>query len=419
MMFTRTLVPSALSLALAAAATAQPAFTVIDLGTLPGRENCDCFSPAAIGESNVVVGTYFGAAGDHRGFAWASGRMQDLGVAAASGGGQARFTPRGVNSAGRAVGFGPARACYSDFGAVTDLPTLGGPFGVASDISNSGVIVGQASLANGASHAAMWTAGPAGDATIVTDLGALFGGTGGLSEAFAVNSSRQVVGASLDAAFQHQAFVWTSQTGMTALAALPGTVRSSARGINSGGMIIGTADIAQPAGGGGPTVRQRGVVWTGGVPTDLGDLGDPPDLPIIPSGINDFGVVVGASLREGSDIVRSFYWESGVMTDLNTLLAPGTPWTVQVVTDINNQGRIVGLATGADGRTHAVMLVPVAGGGPCPADFDGSGELGAQDLFSFLAAWFASLPGADFNASAAVTVQDIFDFLASYFRGCP
>ena len=57
-------------------------------------------------------------------------------------------------------------------------------------------------------------------------------------------------------------------------------------------------------------------------------------------------------------------------------------------------------------------------GRPCQADVNGSGDVTVQDIFDFLALYFASDPRADFNASGAVTVQDIFDFLAAYFVAC-
>ncbi|MFN7021464.1 MAG: GC-type dockerin domain-anchored protein [Phycisphaerales bacterium] len=55
----------------------------------------------------------------------------------------------------------------------------------------------------------------------------------------------------------------------------------------------------------------------------------------------------------------------------------------------------------------------------CPADFNHSGELGIQDIFDYLAAFFAGGLDADFNGSGVVSVQDIFDYLAAYFAGCP
>lgn len=55
----------------------------------------------------------------------------------------------------------------------------------------------------------------------------------------------------------------------------------------------------------------------------------------------------------------------------------------------------------------------------CIADFNNSGQSSVQDLFDFLAAFFANDPRADFNASGIISVQDLFDFLAAYFAGCP
>lgn len=60
----------------------------------------------------------------------------------------------------------------------------------------------------------------------------------------------------------------------------------------------------------------------------------------------------------------------------------------------------------------------------CRADFDGSGSVGVQDIFAFLAAYFMggtgpSPPSADFDENGQVTVNDIFAFLAAYFAGCP
>ncbi len=54
----------------------------------------------------------------------------------------------------------------------------------------------------------------------------------------------------------------------------------------------------------------------------------------------------------------------------------------------------------------------------CPADFNNSGAVSVQDIFDFLAAYFANVPAADFNNSGAISVQDIFDYLAAYFAGC-
>jgi hypothetical protein len=54
----------------------------------------------------------------------------------------------------------------------------------------------------------------------------------------------------------------------------------------------------------------------------------------------------------------------------------------------------------------------------CRPDFNDSGVLSVQDIFDFLADYFAGNLTADFNDSGTLSVQDIFDFLASYFAGC-
>lgn len=58
---------------------------------------------------------------------------------------------------------------------------------------------------------------------------------------------------------------------------------------------------------------------------------------------------------------------------------------------------------------------------PCSADFDCNGTVSVNDLFAFLAAWFAqnglTAPGlsADFDSNGTVSVNDLFAFLAAWF----
>ena len=59
----------------------------------------------------------------------------------------------------------------------------------------------------------------------------------------------------------------------------------------------------------------------------------------------------------------------------------------------------------------------------CYADFNKSAGVTAQDIFDFLAAWFAGSPYARYagdGTGSAPTAQSIFDFLAAWFLGpCP
>jgi hypothetical protein len=53
----------------------------------------------------------------------------------------------------------------------------------------------------------------------------------------------------------------------------------------------------------------------------------------------------------------------------------------------------------------------------CFADYNGVNGITVQDIFDFLADWFAGSSRADING-AGLGVQDIFDFLSVWFAGC-
>ncbi len=54
----------------------------------------------------------------------------------------------------------------------------------------------------------------------------------------------------------------------------------------------------------------------------------------------------------------------------------------------------------------------------CKSDFNNVGGTNVQDIFDFLAAWFAGNATADVNGIDGLNVQDIFDFLSYWFAGC-
>lgn len=55
----------------------------------------------------------------------------------------------------------------------------------------------------------------------------------------------------------------------------------------------------------------------------------------------------------------------------------------------------------------------------CECDVTGDNALSVQDIFDYLAAYFASnMVVGDFNGDGSISVQDIFDYLACYFTGC-
>jgi len=117
---------------------------------------------------------------------------------------------------------------FSLDGPPIDLGTLGGEGASAAGINEDGVIVGVSGLANGQSHAFLYSEG------VMYDLGTL-GGT--ISNANAINNNGEIVGRSTLANGAIRAFLYKDGV-MSDLGTLGGT-DSRAYGINNRGDIIG------------------------------------------------------------------------------------------------------------------------------------------------------------------------------------
>jgi len=65
------------------------------------------------------------------------------------------------------------------------------------------------------------------------------------------------------------------------------------------------------------------------------------------------------------------------------------------------------------GRTSVSLSV-----GTCTPDFNQDGTLSVQDLFDFLATWFAGTAEADYNGDGNVGIGDIFSYIGGWFGGC-
>lgn len=68
--------------------------------------------------------------------------------------------------------------------------------------------------------------------------------------------------------------------------------------------------------------------------------------------------------------------------------------------------------------TSEAIAVLKVGAPPCPADFNGDGEVNTQDVLAFLNAWGAGDPRGDFNGDGAVNTQDVLAFLNAWSAGC-
>lgn len=262
------------------------------------------------------------------------------------------FAARGVNDLGVVVGTMPTAdaagwrgtaACVFADGQLTQLAGLGGLSGGAMAASESGDIVGWASLPGDMlTHAALWRAGA------VRDLGTLGGDR---SQALAVNNAGMVAGVADTAAGDPHAFVFE---------------------LDSGGHVV---------------VRH-----------DLGVLGERSSCAF---GLNDAGEAVGTS----DD--RAFLWDGAGLIDLNTRIDPASGWHLQAATAINGSGQIVGWGRvlgvpsafmltpcvadfNGDGTVDTRDMIAFLNAwvaGEDSADIDGNGVIDTRDVIAFLNLW--------------------------------
>jgi probable HAF family extracellular repeat protein len=235
---------------------------------------------------------------------------------------------------------------------------------------------------------------------VMQDLGTLAADSGSIAYAVSADGSTVVGGSAL------AAFRWTSGTGM----------------VNIGGGTSNDSRIAYAVSGDGSVVTGRwggifrwtaadgmvalGALPTGNIATGLGITADG-------------SMIVGTS--NSSQGQRAVMWTAATgVVDLNSYLPTFgvdlTGWTLTYARAVSGNGRSITGEGQFNGQSRAWLVTGLPS--TCRADFNGSGAVSVQDIFDFLADYFAGEFDADFNNSHTLSVQDIFDFLAAYFTGC-
>jgi probable HAF family extracellular repeat protein len=181
------------------------------------------------------------------------------------------------------------------------------------------------------------------------DLGTL-GGTN--SYGYGVNDSGQVTGTSNAANGVFHAFLSGAGGGpLQDLGTLPGGTTSAGQAVNASGQVTGYAQIAI-------TLTSHAFLSgpEGGPLQDLGTLGGDFSTG---NAVNASGQVVGYSSTSGGGPDQAFLYSGGQMLDLNSLIAPGSGFTLVRANGISDTGFITGYGTAPDGQTHAFLLTPV------------------------------------------------------------
>lgn len=247
-----------------------------------------------------------------------------------------------------------------------DLGSLGGGFARATDLNESGVVVGWSWLADDVTvRAFRWT-----EPTGMVALGSL----GGDAQAAAVDESGRIVGWSETADGEQHAVLWRAGGSIVDLGTLPGDEWSEALAITDDGTVLGVS-------AGADGIGRRSFVWDealgaralslpdGLVASDLNDagwiVGNPGfvDDPVggfreldtlggssaVAQAVNAAGAVAGsADLYPGDEASQAVLWDAaGVPTGLGTLPGVG-PYTDGCCTgalDLNATGIVVGWGT--------------------------------------------------------------------------
>jgi len=128
-----------------------------------------------------------------------------------------------------------------------------------------------------------------------------------------------------------------------------------ALGINNQGQVVGVSALNDQA---TPAQGHHAFLWTSD--TGMQDLGAlPGGATSVGLGINEAGDVVGQSMdAEGNP--RGFLWHNGVMNDFNGL-ATGSSLYLLFAESINARGEIAGFGATEKGDVHGFVTVPVNG----------------------------------------------------------
>ena len=341
-------------------ASAAPSYTLTLLGILPGGT----FSYGnAVNDSGQVAGqsnsnpTNNSSGGNQQATIYRGGVLTSLNPASSSG--------NSINTSGQVTGIAQTSApgavtvnqayVYSNPGGTpttTYLPTFGGNFSEGFGINDSGQVVGSSETASNNTRAFLYSG------FNLIDLDKILGGGTNFDQSIAkgVSNNGKVTGS----VYNDYAYTYDSKSGTVNF--LPSLRDPSPtdpmQGFGSFGNSIN--DSGQVA---GYNVSANGnfhavLYGSNGSLTDLTpNLGT--GASAVAYSINNSGQVVG-QLSSGGFLVNpnAFLYSSGKLTDLNTLITPGSGFDLETASGISNSGSITGYGF-SNGHIQGYLLTPV------------------------------------------------------------
>ena len=209
--------------------------------------------------------------------------------------------------------------------------------GIANGINNEGQVVGSGFTVLYTTNTVIGGAFVYSGSGVVQYLNSLINPESGwdLRDAAAINDSGQIAGTGMINGDQH-AFLFSDGL-VQDLGTIPGAVRYMAHAMNSSGEVVGEADF--------PDNSSHAFLYVNGLMHDLG--------PGIAYGINAGGQVVGGS--DPNFFIGNFLYCDGERYDLNDLFDHVSHRSLIAAFDINDAGDIVGIG----GAHDAFLLRPI------------------------------------------------------------
>lgn len=313
-------------------------YSIIDLGTLGGRES----TGLSLNNSGQVVGWSLDS--DHpprrRAFLHTAGETRDIGTLGGS-----ESSASDISDAGVVVGYShlatkERRAFRYANGVMEDLGTLGGRESFANAVNASGQVVGYAK--NSADEVRGFRTTGAG----MEDIGQLATSAGFNIYPSSINNSGQVVGAAPNENNLLRAF-FHAHGSMHDLGTLGGATSFATR-INRRGHVVGYAETAMGEEHAFYYSRRKGM-------RDIGTLGGRISRAY---GLNNLRQVVGYSVDAQNTTQLAFAYAANVgMKDLNSFLPEDSGWILRSANGINDRGQITGWGS-IGGEGHAFLMTP-------------------------------------------------------------